>query len=175
LVRVDTNDVPIFQYGLFTNSASLSGTNHYFVAAQGQNLAGLLTAQTERAFEAIVDSAAVFGVLTNINGGEALSNSCPGVTDITHWAASVQEWVTSASGTIPLNFFPTSTNLNVIDAWITPNRAFTNFSYDVANKTITITDTDAAPSHLIVNYAAFLVAPKPSPTITAASVGSSAT
>src|SRR5262249_19225995 len=79
---------------------------------------------------------------------------CAGPLSVTRWTNSVSEWVTVTNATIALNFYPTTTNLNIVDAWIGTN--FTDFSYSPTTKTITINDTNAAPSQLIINYMAYV-------------------
>lgn len=156
LVQLDSDGAPLFQYGLFTNSATLNGTNHYFIAAQGQNLAGLLTPQNERAFDVPVDSAPVVGILRKINQGEALSNACELPLPITRWTNTVSEWVNIGNnGTFTLNFFPVSSATpNIRDAW-TNVAASGISSYSATTKTVTV-DTNAAPSQVIVSNLVYL-------------------
>jgi len=158
LVQYDASGNVAFQYGIgqsqfnFPLSAS---DNKVFFAAQGCNMAGLVTPQVEQVFNAPVNSETVVAILQKINQGEALSNGCHNATMPTRWTASIREWGTTDTGTITLNFFPTRTNLNIVDAWIT-NSVFNDFTFDPPNKKITINDANAAPSQLIVNYTAYL-------------------
>jgi len=157
LVQMDTAGMPVFQYGYFeVNDLDpiTSGTNNY-VAAQGYNLAGLLTPQAERAFDVPVDSVTVVTILKKINAAEILSNACHGATKPTRWKNNVQEWVATDSGTITLNFFPVTTTPNAHDAWI--NTAFTvdSSNYNANTKTITV-DPASAPSQLIVSNQVYL-------------------
>ena len=160
LVQIDADGNVIFQYGVgqsqfnFPLSAS---DNKVFFAAQGCNVAGLVTPQVEQVFNAPVDSATVVAILQKINQSEALSNGCHHATVPTRWTASIREWGTTDTGTITLNFFPTRTNLNVVDAWIT-NSVFNDYTFTSAGnaKTIRINDANAAPSQLIVSYTAYL-------------------
>ena len=159
LVQLDHSGNPQYQYGLFQEglgSVSSAGFQRY-VAVQGQNLAGLITPQAERAFDVPVDSETVVAILQKINQGEALSNGCHNAMVPTRWTASLREWGTTDTGTITLNFFPTRTNLNVVDAWIT-NSVFNDYTFTSAGnaKTIRINDANAAPSQLIVSYTAYL-------------------
>jgi pimeloyl-ACP methyl ester carboxylesterase len=160
LVQLDTNGAPQYQYGYFQSSSDISvaaNTNNY-VAAQGYNLDHLLTPQAERAFNTPVDSATLVSVLQKINQGEAISNTCYSPTAPTRWQTTVSEWVNVPSnGVFMLDFFPTSnpTNSGIIsDAWT--GTAYTNWTYDVAGKTVTLSDVAGAPSHLLVGYTAYL-------------------
>jgi hypothetical protein len=108
------------QYGYFiapASSISLVYAGNNFVAAQGENVAGLLTPQAQQEFNVVVDSATVVGILQKINQGEALSNTCHNATPLTQWTTTVSEWVNSNTGSITLDFFPTSSPPNVYDAW----------------------------------------------------------
>jgi pimeloyl-ACP methyl ester carboxylesterase len=73
LVELGTNNLPLLQRGMFTNSFAAATTNQYFLAVQAKNPAGLLTPQAERAFDAPVDSATLVAILKKINEAEALS------------------------------------------------------------------------------------------------------
>jgi|GEM_PF-5964870 len=158
VVQLDTNDAVQFQYGYFERTDVPVEAGRNYIAVQGQNLAGLLTPQAERAFDVPVDSATVVELLRFINQSEALSNACHAPTGPTLWQRPIQELASTATGTVMLNFQPTSTNNPVlVDPWT--GQSFTNFTYNAdnaANRTITINDTNAAPSQLIVNYTGYL-------------------
>jgi hypothetical protein len=147
-----------FHYGCFNRtfaSVNTVATNHTFVAVEGQNLAGLLTPQVERAFAVPVDSAMLVAILTKINAGEALSNQCHAASEPTRWTATVSEWATVPSnGVVTLNFFPVDASPNVRDAWTGTD--FTGFNYDEINKTLTVTDPADAPSQLIISNQVYL-------------------
>lgn len=150
--------VPQYQYGYFEGAAPHSlttGTNN-FVAAQGYNLAGLLTPQVERAFDVPVDSATVVGILTAINQGETLSNGCHGATSQTPWKQTVMEWVNVDinASTYALNFVPVTETLNVFDAWT--GTAFTDFDYDPDDNSLNLNNPATAPSQLIVSNEVYL-------------------
>ena len=145
-----------YLYGYFSDTGlngDSVGNGPYFVAAQGQNIGGLLTPQAERAFDEPMDSATVVEILTIINAAEALSNTCHAASTPTHWMANVQEWVKSDSGTITLNFFPVSMTPNVYDAWA--KTAYSAATYTAPTKTFTINPT-TAPSQLIVSNQVYL-------------------
>jgi pimeloyl-ACP methyl ester carboxylesterase len=157
LVQLDTNGDPQFQYGYFESSTGGSvaiGSNQY-VAAQGYNLAKLLTPQVERAFNAPVDSTTLVTVLTKINQGEILSNQCHNATNPTRWTAMVSEWVNVPSdGVVTLNFFPTSNPPFVFDAWT--DEDFSGYDYEETNKTLIVTNVTDAPSQLIISDEVYL-------------------
>jgi hypothetical protein len=119
LVQLDGSGAPQYQYGYFENSlgVSITASTNNFVAAQGYNLAALLTPQAERAFGAVVDSPTLVAILKKINEAEALSNACHNADTITRWQTTVSEWARSDTGTITLNFFPTISTPSVRDAW----------------------------------------------------------
>ena len=160
LVLLDSG-APQYQYGYFEGAVSnsiTSGTNNY-VAAQGFNLAGLLTPQAERAFDVPVDSATVVAILKKINQGEAISNGCHAPATPTRWQQTVSEWVTvnTNTGTFALNFFPITDptgSYMIQDAWT--DDIYSDWSYDSGTKTVTLNTPPEAPSQLIVTYEGFL-------------------
>ena len=143
-------------YGYFvapSSSVSEVHTGNNYIAAQGQNLAGMLTPQAQLEFNVVVDSATLVSILQKINHGEALSNCNHNATTPTRWTATVSEWVNSNTGSITLDFFPTASPPNVYDAWTrTP---YTYLAYNPTNNTITVNPTNA-PSQLIVSNQVYL-------------------
>jgi hypothetical protein len=119
---------------------------------QAENLAGFLTPQAEHAFDAPVDSATLVAILQKINEAEALSNVCHNAATITQWKATISEWANADSGTITLNFFPTSSSPNIRDAWT--NATFSG-TYTETSKTLTFDPTNA-PSQLIFSNEVYL-------------------
>ncbi len=158
LAQLDGGGAPQYQYGYFESSSSITANTNNYVAAQGYNLANLITPQAERAFNSPVDSATLVAILQKINAGEALSNACHNAGTIARWSAQVNEWVsTPTNGVFVLDFFPTAnpTGSGIIhDAWT--GTAYTNWTYSVANKQMTLTDAANAPSQLLVSYGAYL-------------------
>ena len=151
-----TNGTPQYQYGYFEGPFDIPislNTNNY-VAVQGYNIANLLTPQAERAFNTPVESATLITILNKINHGEALSNACHNAGTITLWKATVSEWATSDTGTITLDFFPTSKPPKVFDAWA--NTPYTDLAYNPTNNTITLNDPTNAPSQLIISNEVYL-------------------
>ena len=147
---------PEFQYGYFESSLTLpANASNVYVAAQGYNLAQLLTPQVERAFNMPVDSATLVSILTNINHAQTLSNGCHSPTKPTQWTTVVNEWVNVPSnGVVVLNFFPTTSTAFRRDAWLT--NSFTGGTYTPTNRTLTIANVTNAPSQLIFSNEVFL-------------------
>jgi pimeloyl-ACP methyl ester carboxylesterase len=158
LVELDGNGDPQFQYGLFSTNITVASLGRFFMAAQAQNLAGLITPQAERAFDVPVVSSNVVAVLRKINEAEALSNACHTATEITRWVRAVNEWiVVPSNGVFELNFFPATdpTGGSILrDAWT--GAVFTGWTYEITNKTVTVTNVDEAPSHLLATYTGYL-------------------
>jgi pimeloyl-ACP methyl ester carboxylesterase len=153
LVQLGNTGAPQYEYGYFENTgvSMTAGANNY-VAAQGYNLAQLITPQAERAFNTPVDSATLVAILQKINHSEALSNACHNPTTPTRWQTTVAEWANANTGAITLDFFPTSSSPKVSDAWT--NAAFSG-TYTPASKTLTF-DPANAPSQLIFSNNVYL-------------------
>jgi pimeloyl-ACP methyl ester carboxylesterase len=75
LAQLDGGGVPQYQNGYFESPSAIpvTASTNNFVAAQGYNVANLLTPQAERGFDAPVDSATLVAILKKINEAEALS------------------------------------------------------------------------------------------------------
>ncbi|HTS18124.1 MAG TPA: alpha/beta fold hydrolase [Verrucomicrobiae bacterium] len=164
LVQFDTNGVPQYKYGYFDMPVSgpvVTNTNS-FVAVQGFNKAGLVTEQAEVAYNVPIDSATVVGIFRKINQGEAFSNTCVYPNPITRWTYEIEyEWVDATNASFSLDFFPTDPRtIQLYDAWawmpLSPEYLYTNWTYNVATKTITLTDPDNAPSQFQVQYQAWV-------------------
>jgi len=153
LVWLTTNDVPQFQYGYFERADVPVEAGRNYIAVQGQNLAGLLTPQAERAFDVPVDSATVVAILRKINEAEALSNACH-VPSATRWSQTVAEWMTVTNAPILLNFVPTSAAPAVFDAWT--GVPYAEWIYNPTNNLLTFTNITTAPSQVLVSNLVYL-------------------
>ena len=158
LVEIDAGGNLLYQYGYYKSPMEFrvgADTNIIFISSQGINLAGLLTRQSEKVLGTPVSSAMVIGILKKINQGEVLSNGCGVASNPTPWQVRLKEWVKTDTGPIQLNFYPTTTNLIVVDTWV-DSVAFKNFDFNANSKTITISDSNSAPSQIILEYIAYL-------------------
>jgi len=156
LAMLNNTGTPTAQYGYLTWPGWPTPPGNNYVALQGyQTASGLATPQAERAFDVPVDSATVVTILKKINAMEILSNACHAPTPPTRWMNNVQEWVTTDSGAIILNFFPVTTTPNAHDAWINIAFAVNSSNYNATNKTITVNPTNA-PSQLIISNRVYL-------------------
>jgi pimeloyl-ACP methyl ester carboxylesterase len=163
LVQLDATNNVLYQYGYYKSPVHFPvavSNAPIFFASQGANIGDLVTPQVERAFNTPVDSATVVDILRFINGAEGLSNACHSAIETTRWSRVVNEWiVVPSNGVVELNFFPTTNPTNssppiLHDAWT--NVVFTGWTYDVATKTVTVTNVAEAPSHLLATYTGYL-------------------
>ena len=154
LTILDTNNTPQFQYGLFDRTFNSSpycpsAPNALYFSIEGTNLAGFYTPEAERGFAIPVNSSTVNNLLCGINEREVVAG-----VEQTPWQAEMTEWidVPTNSNDVSLNFFPVEWDwVEMADAFT--HVVFTNWTYTVTNKTITLTDP---PSCLQVNYIGYL-------------------
>jgi pimeloyl-ACP methyl ester carboxylesterase len=168
LVQLDSQGNPQYQYGLCTNGAGtqIQLSNHpFFIAAQGNNIAGLVSPQAERICNAPVDSGSVAEILLGINERQeaiAAQDLCPSGGDgsvTNHWTFPVSEWVTANnSRSTYLNFFPTGP-CTVVDAFNQTVTVSSNlYSYDLSGTRpiLTFSATSALPSVVLVQYTGYV-------------------